>query len=106
MESKIIVAGPNNLTAFLSSLQLGFRTLAIEKRSREVWEVLSAVKTEFGKFGEVLDGVQKKLGQASKTIEKAHVRSRAIERKLRGVEELPIDENQPLAKHLAGTQHN
>ena len=70
------------LAALLNSLQMGFRTLAIEKRSSEVWQVLGVVKTEFGKFGDVLDGVKKKLEQASDSIDKVGVRSRAIERSL------------------------
>ena len=73
--------------ALLNSLRMGFRTLAIQKRSSEVWQVLDAVKTEFGKLGEVLDKVQQKL--ASSTIDKVSVRRRAIDRKLRGVEILP-----------------
>ena len=91
-EYKITVVGPTNTAAFLSSLQMGFRTLAIEKRSSEVWELLGAVKTEFGKFGEVLDRVKNKLDSAAKEIDSAGVRSRAIERKLRDVEELPASE--------------
>jgi DNA recombination protein RmuC len=70
---------------------MGFRTLAIQKRSSEVWNLLAAVKTEWMKYGEVLEGVQKKLHQASDTIEKAKVRSNAIGRKLRDVQELPTD---------------
>jgi len=86
---KIVVAGPSNLAAFLNSIQMGFRSMAIQKRSSEVWKVLGAVKTEFGKFGGVLDKVQTKLQQASKTIDEVNQRSRAIERNLRQVEELP-----------------
>lgn len=86
---RILIAGPTNLAAFLNSLQLGFRSLAIEKRSSEVWKILAAVKQEFGKFGEVLAKTQKKLQEASNVIDKAGVRTRAIERKLRKVEELP-----------------
>jgi DNA recombination protein RmuC len=71
---------------------MGFRTLAIQKRSSEVWTVLGAVKTEFGKFGGVLEKVQKKLEEASKQMDQAGVRTRAIERKLRGVQELPAAE--------------
>ncbi len=94
---KIIVAGPTTLSALLSSLQMGFRTLAIEKRSSEVWNVLGAVKTEFYKFGGVLEKTQKKIDEASKTIESATVRTRAIEKKLRTVEELPSNEsNNPI----------
>lgn len=89
---KITVVGPSNLVAFLSSLQMGFRTLAIEKRSSEVWEVLSAVKTEFGNFGVILDKTKKKLQEATNVIDKAGIRTRAIERKLRNVQELPASE--------------
>lgn len=86
---KVVVTGPTTLTAVLNSLQMGFRTLAIEKRSSEVWEILGAVKTEFGKFGEVLAKTQKKLQEASNEIENAGRRSRAIERKLKEVQQLP-----------------
>ena len=91
-EYKIILAGPSNLAAFLNSIQMGFRTLAIEKRSSEVWKVLSNVKTEFGKFGQVIQKVNEKLQQASKTIDTVGVRTRAIERNLRDVESLPNNE--------------
>ena len=86
---RIVVAGPTTLAAILSSLRMGFRTLAIEKRSSEVWEVLAAVKTEFGKFGNVMDKLKRQLNTASKTIDETGVRTRAMERNLRGVEELP-----------------
>jgi len=89
---RVTVAGPNTLVAFLNSLQMGFRTLAIEKRSSEVWSLLGAVKTEFGRFGEILDRTRKKLEEASNTIDSAATRSRAIERKLRAVQELPAAE--------------
>jgi DNA recombination protein RmuC len=88
-EYRIVVTGPTTLMALLNSLRMGFRTLAIQKRSSEVWQVLAAVKTEFGKYGEVLDKVQQKLHEASNTIDKVSVRRRAIDRKLRGVEILP-----------------
>ena len=88
-EYRIVVTGPTTLAALLNSLQMGFRTLAIEKRSSEVWELLGAVKTEFGKFGDVLAKTKKKLQEASNTIDKAEVRTRAIERKLRKVQEVP-----------------
>ena len=91
-EHRVVVTGPTILAALLNSLQMGFRTLAIEKRSSEVWEILGEVKTEFGKFGEVLAKTKKKLQEASNTIENAEVRTRAIERKLRKVEELPSEE--------------
>jgi DNA recombination protein RmuC len=89
---KITVVGPTNLVAFLSSLQMGFKTLAIEKRSSEVWEVLSAVKTSFSKFGEVLAKTKKKLTEAANVIEEAEQKSRTIERKLRTVHEIPRQE--------------
>jgi len=91
---RISIAGPTTLAALLNSLQMGFRTLAIEKRSSEVWSVLGAVKTEFGKFGEALEVTRKKLEQATKSIESAGVRTRQIERKLKGVEALPVVEAQ------------
>jgi DNA recombination protein RmuC len=87
-----MLAGPTTLLATLTSLQMGFRTLALEKRSAEVWEVLGAVKTEFGKFGEVLAKVKRQLDTASHTIDQTGVRTRAMERKLRAVEQLPDDE--------------
>ncbi len=90
-EYKIIITGPTTLSALLSSLQMGFRTLAIEKRSSEVWQLLSAVKTEFSEFGGILQKTQKKLQEASNVIEQANVRTRAITRKLRDVHELPKD---------------
>lgn len=91
---RISIAGPTTLAALLNSLQMGFRTLAIEKRSSEVWGVLGAIKTEFGKFGEALESTRKKLEQATKSIESAGVRTRQIERKLKGVEALPVVEAQ------------
>ena len=95
-DHKIMLAGPTTLLATLNSLQMGFRTLALEKRSAEVWEVLGAVKTEFGKFGEVLAKTKKKLDEAANTIESAEVRTRAMTRKLRGVEALPEADAQKL----------
>jgi DNA recombination protein RmuC len=91
-DHRVVIAGPTTLSALLNSLQMGFRTLAIEQRAGEVWRVLGAVKTEFGRFGETLDRVQKKLESATKEIEQSGVRSRAIERRLRGVEALPAAE--------------
>jgi DNA recombination protein RmuC len=88
-EHRVTLAGPSTLLATLSSLQMGFRTLALEKRSAEVWQVLGAVKTEFGKFGEVLAKTRKKLSEATSTIDLAEVRTRAMARQLRGVESLP-----------------
>ena len=97
-EHKITIAGPTTISAFLSSLQMGFRSLAVEKRTSEIWELLRAVRTEFGKFGTVLEKTKQKLEQASKEIDNAGVRSRAIERKLRDVQALP----QPDALRLLG----
>ena len=91
---RICIAGPTTLSALLNSLQMGFRTLAIERRSSEVWAVLGAIKTEFGKFGEVLEATRRKLEQASRSIESAGVRTRQIERKLKSVEALPVAEAQ------------
>jgi DNA recombination protein RmuC len=87
---RVVAVGPTTLAATLSSLRMGFRTLAIEKRSSEVWEILSAVKTEFGRFGEVLGKVRKQLATAANTIDQTEVRTRAMERKLKSVEELPV----------------
>ena len=89
---RIVVAGPTTLAAILSSLRMGFRTLAIEKRSSEVWEILAAVKSEFGKFGGVMEKLKRQLNTASKTIDETGVRTRAMERKLRTVEEMPPEE--------------
>ena len=91
-ECRVVIAGPTTLWSILNSLQMGFRTLAIQKRSSEVWNLLAAVKTEWTKYGDVLDAVQKKLHQASDTIEKAKSRSRAVGRKLKDVQELPVGE--------------
>ncbi len=91
-EYRVNITGPTTLAALLNSLQMGFRTLAIEKRSSEVWVLLGAVKTEFGKFGAILDKTHKKLQEASNTIEDAARKSRTIERKLKNVQELPAPE--------------
>ncbi|MFO1227499.1 DNA recombination protein RmuC [Roseateles sp.] len=95
-EHKVMVCGPTTLLATLTSLQMGFRTLALEKRSAEVWEVLGAVKTEFGKFGEVLAKTKKKLEEASNTIDAAETRTRQMTRKLKSVEALPDEATQRL----------
>lgn len=89
---KVIITGPTTLAAILNSLQMGFRTLAIEKRSSEVWTLLSAVKTDFGKFGDILEKTHKKLQEASNTIDDAARKSRSIERKLKNVQALPAAE--------------
>ena len=91
-EHRIVVTGPTTLAALLNSLQMGFRTLAIEKRSSEVWQLLGAVKTEFGKFGQVLAKTKKKLQEAGHTIDQAEIRSRAIVRKLKNVQEVSLTE--------------
>ena len=91
-EYRVTIAGPTNLAAILNSLQMGFRTLAIEKRSSEVWKILSSVKTEFGKFGDVLEATQKKLQEASNKIEEATKSTRKIERQLKDVQVLPPNE--------------
>lgn len=88
---RVVVAGPTTLTALLNSLQMGFRTLAIQERSSEVWQILGAVKNEFGKFGDALAKVQKKLQEASSSIERAETRTRAITKKLRSVEDYTGD---------------
>ncbi|MDQ3206458.1 MAG: DNA recombination protein RmuC [Pseudomonadota bacterium] len=95
-DCRIAVAGPTTLLALMTSFQMGFRTLAIEKRSSEVWQTLGAVKTEFGKFGVVLDGVQKKLREASDKIDQTRTRTNVLTRKLREVEALPTQESQRL----------
>jgi DNA recombination protein RmuC len=88
---RVTIAGPSTLSAILNSLQMGFRTLALEKRSSEVWQVLGAVKTEFGKFGDVLAATKMTLERAAKNIENAEVRSRQMARKLKSVEALPSE---------------
>jgi DNA recombination protein RmuC len=98
-ECRVVFAGPTTLAALLNSLQMGFRTLAIQKSSSEVWNLLAAVKHEFGKFGEALSKVKDKLDQAASDMDKVAVRSRAITKKLRDVEELPANP-QPLLPEL------
>ena len=93
---RVSLAGPTTLAALLNSLQMGFRTLAIEQRSAEVWAVLGAVKTEFGKFGEALAHTRKKLDEASNSISKAETRTRQLSRRLREVEALPAGESEQL----------
>ncbi|MGA2230798.1 MAG: DNA recombination protein RmuC [Tepidisphaeraceae bacterium] len=89
---RVTIAGPTTLWAILSGLQMGFHTLAIQRRSSEVWDLLAAVKGEWGKYGELLAKVQKKLQEASNTIDQVETRSRAIGRKLRDVQDLPASE--------------
>ena len=100
-EHKVMLAGPTTLLATLNSLQMGFRTLALEKRSAEVWEVLGAVKTEFAKFGAVLARVKGQTQTVLNTLGDAEVRSRQMTRALKGVESLPDARAQAL---LPGTQ--
>ena len=95
-ECKVAIAGPTTLLALMTSFQMGFRTLAIQERSSEVWRTLGAVKTEFAKFGGALDSVQKKLQEASNKIEDTSRRSRVLTRKLRDVEALPVADSQGL----------
>jgi DNA recombination protein RmuC len=91
-QHRIVVTGPTTLWAILNSLQMGFRTIALEQRSAEVWQVLGAVKTEFGKFGDVLARVREQLQAASNTIEKAETRTRQMDKALRSVEALPVEQ--------------
>ena len=101
---RVVVAGPSTLAAILSSLQMGFRTLAVEKRSSEVWQLLGAVKTEFGKFGDVLAKTKEHIDRAGTTLGAAEVRTRAIERRLRSVESLPDKTSEQLLEDDAGTE--
>jgi DNA recombination protein RmuC len=97
---RVVVSGPTTIAALLNSLRLGFRSLAIEQQASEVWQVLAAVKTEFGKFGEVLDKVKKQLATASNTIDQTQTRTRAMARQLRKVEQLPSGESDELLEFL------
>src|SRR5256884_3148062 len=104
-DCRVTSVGPTTLAALLNSLQMGFRTLAIQRRSSEVWNLLAAVKTEFGKFGDSLSAVKEKIDQASRKMEDVDVRSRAITKKLRDVEELPSNP-QPLLKDFLQTEND
>lgn len=97
-EYRVLMTGPTTFAAILNSLQMGFRTLAVEKRASDVWMLLGAVKTEFGKFGEILDKTHKKLQEASNTIEDAARKSRTIESKLRNVQVIPV-QGKPLLEN-------
>jgi DNA recombination protein RmuC len=101
-ECKVVIAGPTTLWSILNSLQMGFRTLAIQKRSGEVWNLLAAVKTEWTKYGEILNKVQKKLYEASDALDKVQTRNRVIGKKLKSVQELPDAE----AAVLLGAEEN
>jgi DNA recombination protein RmuC len=98
-DCRVTFVGPTTLAALLNSLQMGFRTLAIQRRSSEVWNLLATVKTEFGKFGDALSAVKEKIDQASRKMEDVDVRSRVITKKLRDVEELPSNP-QPMLRDL------
>jgi DNA recombination protein RmuC len=93
-QHRVTICGPTNMLAVLNSLQMGFRTLAIQQRSSEVWKVLGTVKSEFGKFAEVLANTKRQLQTVANTIDQAEVRTRQIERKLKDVEALPGAETQ------------
>lgn len=93
---RVLVTGPTTLSAILNSLRIGFQTLVIEKRSHEVWQVLGAVKTEFGRFGEVMTKLKRQLQTASRTVDQTETRTRAMERSLRTVEQLPTEAVQDL----------
>jgi DNA recombination protein RmuC len=105
-DCRVVFAGPTTLTALLNSLQMGFRTLAIQKRSSEVWNLLAGVKTEFAKFGDALSKVKDKLDQAASDMDKVAVRSRAITKKLRDVEELPNNPQPLLPELLQGEEED
>ena len=101
-EFRVTLTGPTTLTALLNALQMGFRSLAIEKRSSEVWRILGAVRTEFGKYNEVVDKLARQLSTAARSVERLGTRTRAMDRKLRDVERLP-DES---AQLLLGAESN
>lgn len=96
-EYRVILTGPNTFAAILNSLQMGFQTLAIQKRSSEVWETLGAVKTQFEKYAGVLARVRKKLQEASNTVDQAETRTRVLQRQLRGVDSVTSDSLEELA---------
>jgi len=102
LDFKVMVAGPTTLAALLNSLQMGFRTLAIEKRSAEVWNLLGAVRTEFSKFGAIMEKTRKKLVEAGNHIDQAATRTRVIERKLRDVQDIPHQESGALCDNVFG----
>jgi Uncharacterized protein conserved in bacteria len=104
-DCRVTFVGPTTLAALLNSLQMGFRTLAIQKRSSEVWNLLASVKTEFGKFGDALSAVKEKIDQASRKMEDVDVRSRVITKKLRDVEELPSNP-QPMLRDLLQSEND
>ena len=99
-EHRVVIAGPTTVTALLNSLQMGFRTLAIEQRSSEVWSLLGAVKGEFGKFAGILEKAEKQINTVGKSLGDASRKTRTIERKLRGVESLSAHASQALLGDL------
>ena len=101
-EYRVTLAGPTTLLSMLNALQMGFRTLALEKRSSEVWEVLGAVKTEFGKFGEIVGKVRKQTQTVLNSLDSVERRNRAMQRALRGAQELPT----PQAQEVLGLQED
>jgi len=103
-EHKVAITGPTTVSAFLNTLQMGFRSLAVEKRTSEIWELLGAVRTEFGKFGEVLEKTKARLDQASREIDNAGIRSRAIEKRLRDVQTLPESTARKLLGDMAAVE--
>lgn len=105
-DCRVVFAGPTTLAALLNSLQMGFRTLAIQKRSSEVWNLLAGIKAEFGKFGEALSAVKDKLDQAARKMEDVDVRSRALTKKLNKVEELPANPQPLLPELLQGREED
>ncbi len=98
------VTGPTTFAALVNCLRMGFRTLAIERRSSEVWRLLGAIKTDFGKFGDLLDKTKKKLQEAANSVDSASTKTRAIQRHLRGVEQLPADEALRILPVAAGAE--
>jgi DNA recombination protein RmuC len=99
-EYKITIARPTTISAFLNSLQMGFRTLAVEKRTSEIWDLLGAVKTQFGKFADVLEAAKRKIDSASEELAKTGSRSRQIEKRLKDVQSLPEQDSQNLLGNL------
>jgi DNA recombination protein RmuC len=105
-EFRVAIAGPTTLAALLNSLQMGFRTFAIEKRSSEVWTVLGEARTEFRRYADVLDRIRNKLLEATTAVDRASIRTRAIERKLQGVEDVPLDGDPDMPHAALRTPHS
>lgn len=105
-EHRVVIAGPTTVTALLNSLQMGFRTLAIERRSSEVWGLLGAVKSEFGKFAGILEKAEKQISTVGRSLGEASRKTRTIERRLRGVESLSGEQSQDLLEDLAGEEED